>query len=116
MASKKGTDDFEARVEERMQVFLPFLESLQGIRKPLVEDTVHDYCRVCVQLDEVQERVLNDGTTIIAVNGNKVKNPDVTTMHGFINEKNAMLPKIIKFMSEGEAPAEDDFDAFLKNG
>ncbi len=115
MARKKGTDDFEARVEERMQVFLPFLESLQGIRKPLVEDTVHDYCRVCVQLDEVQERVLKDGTTIIAVNGNKVKNPDVTTMHGFINEKNAMLPKIIKFMSEGEAPPEDDFDAFLKN-
>ena len=99
MAKKKSTDDFEARVEERMQVFLPFLESLQGIRKPLVEDTVHDYCRVCVQLDEVQERVLNDGTTIIAVNGNKVKNPDVTTMHGFINEKNAMLPTVNNSMN-----------------
>ena len=105
----KKDDDFESKVQERMEVYKPFLE------KPLVEDTVHDYCRVCVQLDEVQERVLRDGTTIVAVNGNKVKNPDVTTMHGFINEKNAMLPKIIKFMSEGEAPPEDDFDAFLKN-
>lgn len=111
----KKDDAFESKVQERMEVYKPFLENLQGIRKPLVEDTVHDYCRVCVQLDEVQERVLRDGTTIVAVNGNKVKNPDVTTMHGFINEKNAMLPKIIKFMSEGEAPPEDDFDAFLKN-
>lgn len=104
---------FEAAVAERMEAFLPYTSTLQGITKPLIEDMVYDYCRQCVQLDEVQDKVRRDGTTIIAVNGNKVKNPDVTTMHSLINEKNAMLPKIIKFMSMGEAPAEDDLDAFL---
>lgn len=106
-------DDFDSLVEKRMEQFTKYTENLEGIRKPLVEDAIKDYCRVCVQLDQVQERVLNDGTTIIAVNGNKVKNPDVTTMHGFINEKNALLPKIIKFVSEVEIAPDDELDTFL---
>lgn len=106
-------NDFDALVEERMRQFMPYVDQLEGIRKPLVQDAIKDYCRVCVQLDQVQERVLQDGTTIKAVNGNRVKNPDVTTMHGFINEKNALLPKIIKFVSEVEIAPDDELDTFL---
>lgn len=108
-------DDFEKRVRERMEMFEQYAEGLDGIRKPLVLDAIHDYCRVSVQLDDVQAAVLRDGTTIKAVNGNLVKNPDVTTMHGFINEKNALLPKIIKFVTEVEATPDDELDAFLAN-
>lgn len=111
MAKHNG---FDEEVDKRMEEFQPYIDKLKGIRKPLVKDAVRDYCRVCVQLDDVQRQVLHDGTTLIAKNGNRVKNPDVTTMHGFINEKNALLPKIIKFMTEGEAPEEDELDAFLK--
>ena len=104
---------FEQAVLERMETYLSYTEGLRGVRKPLVDDMIHDYCRVCVQLDEVMDKIRRDGTTITAVNGNEVKNPDVTTMHSLINEKNAMLPKIIKFIDMDETPAEDDLDAFL---
>lgn len=68
---------------------------------------------VCVQLDKVRDAVVRDGTTLTAVNGNKVKNPDVTTWHSLINEKNALLPKIIKFIANTDVVPEDELAAFI---
>ena len=70
------------------------------------------HCSKTVQLDQVRESVIKDGTTLTAVNGNKVKNPDVTTMHSLINEKNALLPKIIKFIADTDTAPVDELAAF----
>lgn len=105
-------EEFESLVNEKMDDLIPFLEGLEGVKRPLIEDILRDYCGVCVQLDQVRESVIKDGTTLTAVNGNKVKNPDVTTMHSLINEKNALLPKIIKFIADTDTAPVDELAAF----
>lgn len=106
-------EEFEALVNGKMEPLMQFLDGLEGIKKPLIEDVLRDYCGICVQLDQVREAVVKEGTTLIAVNGNKVKNPDVTTMHSLINEKNALLPKIIKFIADTDTAPVDELAAFI---
>lgn len=93
-------EGFDSRVNDRMGMFEPLLARATGAVAALMRDACYDYCRICVQLDDVTDKVLETGTTIQNVQGNLVKNPDMTTMHQLANEKNALLPKLLKNFKE----------------
>lgn len=113
--ARKKQPSFDERVTQLMEGYLPFLDEAQGVKYLLMKDALQDYCCVCVQLEDVKAKVLKTGTTIQNVQGNVVKNPDVTTMHQFINEKNALLPKILKHLDNDKAEPADEFVAFMRD-
>lgn len=114
MMGRPRKRNFEERVNELMEEYLPFLDEAQGVKYLLMKDALQDYCCVCVQLEDVKAKVLKTGTTIENVQGNVVKNPDVSTMHQFINEKNALLPKILKHLDGEKGEPADEFVAFMR--
>lgn len=105
---------FDEKVEEKMQAFLPFLEENDGLQKLLIVNILRDYCRIDVQLDEVNAAVRETGYNIINKQGNVVRNPDVMTQHQLINEKNALLPKILKYASTDTKAQADELMDFLR--
>lgn len=105
---------FEEKVDEKMQAFLPYLEGNDGIQRMLIENILRDYCRIDVQLDEVNAQVREVGYNIINKQGNVVRNPDVMTQHQLINEKNALLPKILKYASTDTKAQTDELMDFLR--
>lgn len=105
---------FEEKVDEKMKAFLPYLEGNDGIQKMLIENILRDYCRIDVQLDEVNAQVREVGYNIINKQGNVVRNPDVMTQHQLINEKNALLPKILKYANTDTKAQTDELMDFLR--
>lgn len=105
---------FDEKVEEKMQAFLPYLEGNDGIQRMLIENILRDYCRIDVQLDEVNAQVREVGYNIVNRQGNVVRNPDVMTQHQLINEKNALLPKILKYASADTKAQNDELMDFLR--
>ena len=108
----KFKQDFEKRVKEKMDFFGDDLDRFSGSQKKLIEDALHDYCRVCVLLDDVSNRVISEGTTVEDMHGKPKKNPDVTTMHQLSSEKVNLLSKLIKFMKDSDDES-DELDKFL---
>ena len=107
------SDCFDQKVNDRLEMFEPLLSKANGAVAALMRDACYDYCRVCVQLDEVTDSVLVTGTTIENVQGNTVKNPDVTVMHQLMNEKNALLPKLLKNFKEIDEDDDDELVGFI---
>ena len=102
---------FDERVEEKMRGFAPYVDRLSGARGRLLEDSLRDYCHVAVQLEDVNAAVLETGTTIRNRAGNPVKNPDLTVQHSLRCEKNALLPKLMKYLPDEDS--EDALAAFM---
>lgn len=111
----KQMEEFNKRVDELLSTFEPYLDGLEGAKLLLMKDGLRDYCRICVQLDDVTEQCIKVGTTIENVQGNLVKNPDITTMHQFANEKSSLLPKLLKHLEPTDKGTGDDFDDWLEN-
>lgn len=114
MSDKSVIPDFENKVKEKLDEFEPFLKELDGARYMLIYDSVYDYCRIAVMLDYITDKVRREGMTITNNKGNVQKNPDVTTMHQFANEKNALLPKIMKYLPTADEQYVDGLVAFVK--
>lgn len=106
--------DFEQKVQEKLDEFEPHLKQLDGARYMIVRDSVYDYCRIAVMLDFVTEKVRNEGFTVVNNKGRTERNPDVMTMHQLANEKNALLPKIMKYIPTGDEGYVDGLVAFIK--
>lgn len=107
------SESFEELVQKKMaQVDGVLAMIADSGRKTLIKDALYDYCRVSVQYDEVCEQVLETGTTIINNKGNVVRNPDLMTQHQLLNEKNALLPKLLKALPDGEV--KDALAAFAR--
>lgn len=105
---------FDERVDEKMQEFVPFIDGNEGLQRKLIENVLRDFCRIDVQLDEVNAAVREVGYTIVNKQGNVVRNPDVMTQHQLINEKNALLPKILKYASADTKNQGDELMDFLR--
>ena len=111
---KTRLEQFNERVDALKDEHIEYLDGVSGIKRKLMESVLHDWCVVCAKLEDVIEDVIETGTTITLKNGNPAKNPDVSTMHQLINEKNSMLPKMLKHLGdEAEEPA-DEFAAFMR--
>lgn len=106
--------DFEKKVQEKMDEFEPFIKELQGARYMIVHDSVYDYCRIAVMLDYITEKVKREGFTVVNNKGRTERNPDVMTMHQLANEKNALLPKIMKYLPTADEQYVDGLVAFVK--
>lgn len=104
-------EDYEDRVEERMEQIRPFLVDLSGLQRILCEDILNDICRINVQKEDVEMEVIKTGSTIVNNKGNVVRNPDIMTLHQLINEKNALIPKALKYVPESES--KDALAAFV---
>lgn len=105
---------FEDKVQEKLDDFKPFLEELDGARYMMVQDSVNDYCRIAVMLDFVTDKVRREGFTVVNNKGRTERNPDVMTMHQLVNEKNALLPKIMKWLPSADEQYVDGLVAFVK--
>lgn len=110
---KTKQEEFEERVQARYEKYETCLDSLSGARKMLISNILKDYCRIDVQLDDVNEAIIDTGTTIEdGVHGKVTRNPDIVTQHQFITEKNALLAKLIKYLPESDQ--EDAIAAFMR--
>jgi len=106
--------DFEEKVQVKLDEFEPHLKELDGARYMIVRDSVYDYCRIAVMLDYITEKVKNEGFTVVNNKGRTERNPDVMTMHQLANEKNALLPKIMKYLPTADEQYVDNLVAFVK--
>lgn len=106
--------DFDAKVQEKLDEFEPHLKELDGARYMIVRDSVYDYCRIAVMLDFITEKVRDEGFTVVNNKGRTERNPDVMTMHQLANEKNALLPKIMKYIPSADEQYVDGLVAFVK--
>lgn len=95
-------EEFDSRVSEKMEQFVPYLNRMSGARRRLLEDALGDYCRAAVQLEDVDEQVRVTGTTIENRLGTVVKNPELTVQHTLRTEKNALLPRLLKYLPDEE--------------
>ena len=105
---------FDERVEKKMDTLRCYLEGSDGLSRAMIEDILYEYCYIDVQLDEVKANVRETGYTIINKQGNVVRNPDVMTQHQLVNEKNALLPKILKYASNDTKAQSDDLLDFVR--
>ena len=96
-------EGFEEKVTEKMAEFEKALDMMGGARRMLVEDALWDYCCVAVQLDEVRANIVEVGFTVEDSRGKQVRNPDIMTQHQLLNEKNALLPKLLKALPDDAA-------------
>lgn len=108
--------EFEREVDLLLETYMDFLDGIGGIKRELMQDALRDYCTVSVQFNRIKREVIETGTTIVNKQGNVVKNPDATTMHQFLNEKNALLPKILKHLGDHGTEPADELAAFLSRG
>lgn len=99
---------YDERVSEKMEVYDRHIGSMSGAKGIIVRNLLKDYCRIEVQLEDVNRAVETDGFTIINKQGNVVRNPDLMTQHQLINEKNALFSKLVKHLPE------DKIDAFAE--
>lgn len=111
MATFAG-NDIEDRVAEKMEHIVPHLDGIEGARRMLLMECVRDWCRVAVQLEDVDAAVDETGTTLVNKQGNVVKNPDLTVQHTLRSDKTNMLVKLMKFLPEDGA--EDALAAFMQ--
>lgn len=96
-------EEFEEKVQEKLRQFDHVIELLpDGGKRLLVEDALYDYCRVSVQYDDICENIILTGTTVEGARGNVICNPDLQSQHRMLNEKNALLSKLIKELPDGE--------------
>lgn len=102
--------EFDERVNEKLTMFDDAIESMNGVQKALVQEIALEYCRVCVQLEDVDADVLEVGTTIYNTLGNVVKNPDVGTQQQLRASKVSIFTKLMKALPEGDA--KDALSAF----
>lgn len=104
--------DFTTAVNKRLKDFEPALSALRGVDKVLAHDLSREYCQVCVQADEIQERINATGYTVSSPQGASVKNPDVATKHQLIQEKVSIAPKLVKLFKDGGV-GDDELARFL---
>ncbi len=105
--------DFIKAVNKRLKNFEPALDTLNGVDKVLAQDLAREYCQVCVQADEIQERINTTGYTVLSPQGASVKNPDVATKHQLIQEKVSIAPKLVKLFKDGGV-GDDELARFLR--
>lgn len=92
------------RAMERLSEFDDVLDLMpDGGKKRLVADALYDYCRICVQYDDICDAVCEKGTTVKNPSGSLARNPDLMTQHQLLNEKNALLPKLLKALPDCDA-------------
>ena len=104
--------DFTKAVNKRLKDFEPALNTLAGVDRVLAEDLSREYCQVCVQSAEIQERINETGYTVLSAQGSSVKNPDVATKHQLIQEKVSIAPKLVKLFKDGGV-GDDELSKFL---
>lgn len=105
-------DNFEEKVLLKMAEFEPHINELDGARYMIVRDSVHDYCRIAVMLDYITDKILREGYTLVNNKGRVERNPDVMTMHQLASEKNALLPKIMKYLPTADESYVDGLVSF----
>ena len=71
---KTRLEQFNERVDALKDEHIEYLDGVSGIKRKLMESVLHDWCVVCVKLEDVIEDVIETGTTITLKNGNPAKN------------------------------------------
>ena len=114
MTNEEKIAEFEAKVDERLKAFDAIVSILpEGGKKMMVCDALRDYCRISQQYDDVTRDILITGTKVKGARGHYICNPDMQTQHRLLNEKIALLSKLIKELPDGEV--KDALAAFAQS-
>ena len=100
---------YDERTAEKMAVYTQHIGAMTGAKGIITKNLLRDYCRIEVQLEDVNAAIERTGFTIENRQGNIVRNPDLMTQHQLINEKNALFSKLVKHLPEDKADALGDF-------
>lgn len=101
--NEKKIAEFNEKVSKKLKAFDHIIALLpDGGKKMVVCDALRDYCRVSVQYDDISDDIIITGTKVMGARGHLICNPDMQTQHRLLNEKNALLSKLIKELPDGE--------------
>lgn len=106
--------DFEKRVEDKLGIFEPFFDELPTGKMLMIRDSLYDYCRIGVMLDDITDKVLREGYTVVNNRGRVERNPDIMTMHQWANEKVSLFSKIYKALPSDEKQYVDELTEFAR--
>ena len=94
---------FNERVEEKFHEFDDVMELIKDDgKKILIADVLMEYCHIHVQLQDINEAIIEDGTTVTGSSGQPMRNPDLQTQHALRSEKTTLMGKLIKLLPDGE--------------
>lgn len=101
---------FDVRVDERYNTMFAKFTDLDE----MTQDMLRTYCITCVQIDELNDIIQDEGYLITDVKGKLIEHPAVNTMHKLNADKARYFAPLKRHLTKQvDEAADDDMDAFL---
>lgn len=101
---------FDERVGERYDKMFAKFTDLDA----MTQDMLRTYCITCVQIDDLNDMVQNQGYLITDIKGKLIEHPAVNTLHKLNADKARYFAPLKRHLTKQvDEAADDDMDAFL---
>ena len=101
---------FDDRVSERYDAMFAKFTDLDT----MTQDMLRTYCITCVQIDDLNEMVQEEGYLIHDIKGKLIEHPAVNTLHKLNADKARYFAPLKRHLTKQvDEAADDDMDAFL---
>lgn len=103
-------NSFEERVDERYDKMFAKFADLDD----MTQDMLRTYCITCVQIDDLNDMIQDEGYFIEGPKGNMVEHPAVNTMHKLNADKARYFAPLKRHLTkQADQAVEDELDSFL---
>lgn len=101
---------FDEKVAERYERHRAAFGELDD----MTADMLMTYCTVCVQIDELNERIKEEGYLVVDERGKLRENIAVNTVHKLNSDKARYFTPLKRALTkQADAAAQDDLDEFI---
>lgn len=101
---------FEYRVDQRFQAMFAKFTDLDE----MTVDMLRTYCITCVQIDELNDMIQDEGYFLIDPKGKLIEHPAVNTMHKLNADKARYFAPLKRHLNkQADQTNEDELDSFL---
>lgn len=101
---------FDERVSVRYEAMFSKFADLDE----MTEDMLRTYCITCVQIDDLNDMIQDEGYFITDPKGKLIEHPAVNTMHKLNADKARYFAPLKRHLTkQAEQAVDDDMDSFL---
>ena len=102
--------DFNERVDERYKAMFAKFTDLDD----MTQDMLRTYCITCVQIDELNDIIQDEGYLITDIKGKLIEHPAVNTMHKLNADKARYFAPLKRHLTKQvDEAVEDELDSFI---
>ena len=101
---------FDVRVDERYNTMFAKFTDLDE----MTQDMLRTYCITCVQIDELNDIIQDEGYLITDIKGKLIEHPAVNTMHKLNADKARYFAPLKRHLTKQvDEAVEDELDSFI---